>query len=63
MISGCRETGIDGKAMLQAYGHDQFIHLVPSIDFDAQRKFRAGTQANEVIDHFAKNFHGPRDQC
>lgn len=62
MITERRETGIDGNAVLEAYGPDQFIHLVPSIDFEAQREFRAGTQADEVIDYFAKNFHSPRGQ-
>ncbi len=59
MVSGRREAGIDGSAVLEAYGPDQFIHLVPSVDFEAQRKFRAGTQADQVIDYFARHFHGP----
>ena len=62
MVAGLRETGIDGAAVLGAYKPDQFIHLVPSIDFEAQRKFRAGTQADKVIDYFAKNFQGPQSQ-
>ena len=62
MVAGLRETGIDGATVLGAYKPDQFIHLVPSIDFEAQRKFRAGTQADKVIDYFAKNFHGPQSQ-
>lgn len=61
VVRGLREAGIDGDAVLEAYKPDQFIHLVPSIDFEAQRQFRAGTQADEVIDYFAKNFHGPQD--
>lgn len=60
MVTGRRKAGIDGGAVLGAYKPEQFIHLVPSIDFDAQRKFRAGTQADEVIDYFGKNFHGPK---
>ena len=58
-VTGRREAGIDGKAVLESYGPDQFIHLIPSIDFEAQRKFRAGTQADQVIDYFAKHFHSP----
>lgn len=57
VVTGLREAGVDGGAVLEAYGSDQFIHLVPSIDFQAQREFRAGTQAGEVIDYFAKNFY------
>lgn len=62
VVTGRREAGIDGNAVLEAYGPDQFIHLIPSIDFEAQRKFRAGTQADEVIDYFAKKFHSPSGQ-
>ncbi len=57
MVTGLREAGIDGNAVLEAYGPDQFIHLIPSTDFEAQRKFRAGTQADQVIDYFARHFH------
>jgi hypothetical protein len=35
---------------------DQFIHLVPSVDFEAQKRFRSGTQADEVIDYFGSCF-------
>lgn len=59
VLTGHRESGVDANAILAAYGHDQFIHLVPSTDFEAQKKFRAGTQANEVIDYFSRHFHGP----
>lgn len=59
VLAGLRESGLNGQAVLEAYGPNQFIHLVPSIDFEAQRKFRSGTQANEMIDYFARNFHCP----
>jgi hypothetical protein len=62
MVTGRRAAGINGKAVLEAYGPDQFIHLVPSIDFEAQRIFRAGTQADQVIDYFARYFHSPSGQ-
>ena len=62
MVTGRRAAGINGKAVLEAYGLDQFIHLVPSIDFEAQRKFRTGTQADQVIDYFARYFHSPSGQ-
>jgi hypothetical protein len=57
VLTGHREPGVDANAVLAAYGHDQFIHLVPSTDFEAQKKFRAGTQANEVIEYFGRHFH------
>lgn len=56
VLTGHREPGVDANAILAAYGHDQFIHLVPSTDFEAQKKFRAGTQANEVIEYFGRHF-------
>lgn len=40
----------------------QLIHLVPDIDFDAQRRFRQGTQAAEVIDYFAEHFATRRQE-
>jgi hypothetical protein len=61
ILTGQRESGLDAEAVLAAYAEDQFIHLVPSIDFEAQKRFRAGTQANEVIDYFGRHFHGQRE--
>lgn len=49
------------KGVLSAYAYDQFIHMLPSLDFDEQRRFRAGTQADAVIDYFGKNFHSQVD--
>lgn len=58
-LAGLRHGGPDAEAVMSLYAEDQFIHLVPSVDFDEQRRFRQGTQAAEVIDYFAANF-GPR---
>lgn len=58
-LTGHREPGLDAEAVLAAYAHDQFIHLVPSIDFEAQKRFRVGTQANQAIDYFWRHLHGP----
>ena len=41
---------------MSQYADDQFIHLVPSIDFDEQKQFREGTQAAKMIDYFAEHF-------
>ncbi|WP_245649403.1 hypothetical protein [Sphingomonas mali] len=57
-LTGLRSGGIDPEAVLSQYAENQFIHLVPSIDFDEQRRFRQGNQAAEVIDYFAANFSG-----
>lgn len=55
-MTGLRTGGPDPEAVMSLYRDDQFIHLMPSIDFDEQKRFRAGTQASEVIDYFARNF-------
>ena len=56
IITGYREAGLDAEAVISAYAEDQFIHLVPSVDFEAQKRFRTGTQADEVIDYFGSHF-------
>lgn len=43
---------------MSLYAGHQIICLLPSIDFDAQKRFRQGTQAAELIDYFAKNVGG-----
>jgi hypothetical protein len=55
-LTGQRTRGLDPEALMSLYADDQFIHLLPSIDFDEQKRFRKGTQASEVINYFAKNF-------
>lgn len=58
-LAGQREPGLDAEAVLSAYSQDQLLHLLPSIDFEAQRRFRAGTQASLLIDYFGRHFHAP----
>lgn len=55
-FTGLRPPLLDPQAVIALYEDDQFIHLVPSINFDEQKQFRDGTQAAEMIDYFAKNF-------
>lgn len=53
----CRRTPLlDPQAVMSLYAEDQFIHMLPSINFDEQKRFREGTQAAEMIDYFAKHF-------
>ncbi|HEV7455302.1 MAG TPA: DUF3800 domain-containing protein [Roseococcus sp.] len=59
-LAGLRSAGPDPEAVMALYADNQFIHLCPSIDFDEQRRFREGTQPQEVIDYFAANFFAPR---
>lgn len=56
-LAGLREPVANAKQILSLYTDDQFIHLMPSLDFEGQKEFRRGTQAGEVIDYFAMNFH------
>jgi len=56
-LAGLRKPSTYAEELLSLYADDQFIHMVPSIDFDEQKDFRRGTQAGELIDYFAKHFH------
>lgn len=55
-LRGWRSSGPDPKAVLDLYADNQIIHLLPSVDFEEQRRFRQGTQAAELIDYFSANF-------
>ena len=55
-LTGQRTGGLDPEAVMSLYADHQIIHLLPSLDFDAQKQFRQGTQAAEMIDYFARNF-------
>ncbi|RUV71553.1 MAG: hypothetical protein EOR26_25710 [Mesorhizobium sp.] len=58
-LTGLRTGGLDPAALISLYREGQFIHLLPSLDFEEQRRFRQGTQAAEVIDYFTNNVFGP----
>jgi hypothetical protein len=45
-----------GKELISLYADNQIIHLLPSLNFTEQKKFRKGTQASQIIDYFAINF-------
>ncbi len=55
-MAGQRSGGLDPEALISLYANDQLIHLVSSIDFEEERRFRHGTQASESIEYFASNF-------
>ncbi|KKX33474.1 DUF3800 domain-containing protein [Rhizobium sp. LC145] len=59
-MTGLRSGGPDPEAVMSLYADNQFIHLIPSVDFEEQRRFRQGTQAAELIDYFSTNFFGSR---
>lgn len=54
-LAGLRAGGLDPEQLLALHANEQLIHMLPSIDFEEQRRFRQGTQANEMIDFFAAN--------
>jgi hypothetical protein len=60
-LTGLRSGGPDPEAVLSLYADHQFIHMIPSIDFEEQRRFRQGAQSAELIDYFSANFFAPRD--
>lgn len=55
-FTGLRPPLLEPQAVMSLYADDQFIHLVPSIDFSEQKQFRQGTQAAQMIDYFVKHF-------
>ncbi len=59
-LAGLRSGGPDPEAVLSLYADHQFIHMIPSIDFEEQRRFRQGTQAADLIDYFSANFFASR---
>lgn len=56
-LRGRQTGGLDPEAVLALYADNQIIHMLPSLDFDEQRRFREGTQAAQLIDYFSQ-FHG-----
>ena len=56
-MAGFCKPATNTENLMSLYTDDQFIHMVPSLDFEEQKEFRRGTQAGEVIDYFAKHFH------
>ena len=59
-ITGLRTGGLNPEALITLYRDDQFIHLLPSIDFEDQRRFRQGTQAAEMIDYLSTGLFSSR---
>jgi len=55
-LAGQRTPLLDPKDLMSLYADDQIIHLVPSTNFEEQKKFRKGTQAGKAIDYLAKHF-------
>lgn len=56
-LRGRRVGGLDAGAVMALYRDDQIIHLLPSLDFEEQKRFRQGSQGAELIDYMATRFH------
>jgi hypothetical protein len=56
-LAKLRIPSLDSNEVLSLYAQDQLIHLLPSTNFAEQKEFRRGTQASQLIDYFAANFH------
>lgn len=61
-LSGKRAGTLDAEKVMALYADHQLIHMLPSIDFEEQKRFRQGTQAAQMIDYFAKNFISHNDK-
>ncbi|MGO7633554.1 hypothetical protein AB9E19_10650 [Rhizobium leguminosarum] len=55
-MTGLRVGGLNPEEVMALYSGNQIIHMVPSVDFEEQKRFRKGTQSSEMIDYFAENF-------
>ncbi|MGQ0428432.1 MAG: DUF3800 domain-containing protein [Gammaproteobacteria bacterium] len=57
VLAGLRQADFDPVELMQLYRDDQIIHLMPSLDFEEEKKFREGSQAAEAIEYFSKHLH------
>lgn len=54
-VTGKKVNSYNSK-IVDLYKDNQLIHLLPSLDFEGQKKFRKGTQGSDVIDYFSRHF-------
>ncbi len=55
-MAGLCKPATNTEDLISLYADEQFIHMIPSLDFEEQKEFRRGTQAAEVIEYFSKHF-------
>ena len=55
--AGLVEKNDYNQKVLGLYGDSNLIHLVPSLDFEQQKEFYAGSQAEELIDFISSGFN------
>jgi len=56
-LRGRKVIGLDAETVMALYSDEQIIHLLPSLDFEEQKRFRQGSQGAELIDCMATHFH------
>lgn len=61
-LTGERSDGLDPEMVLSLYRDDQIIHLIPSIDFEEQRRFRQGSQSSAMIDYLSTQLFNAEDE-
>ncbi|KAB2684400.1 DUF3800 domain-containing protein [Brucella tritici] len=56
-MTGGDAGGLNPTDVLNLYGDGQIIHMLPSIEFEEQKRFRRGSQSSQMIDYFARVFN------
>ena len=46
-LTGQRAGVLDAEKVMALYADHQLIHMLPSIDFEEQKRFRQGSQAGQ----------------
>jgi hypothetical protein len=54
-LAGLVKKNDYNQSILGLYGDGNITHMLPSLNFEENKQFRSGTQANEFIDFMAKN--------
>jgi hypothetical protein len=49
------EGGTAAQEVFEQYADEQFIHIVPSLDFEEEKRFRQGSQGGQFIDYVAEH--------
>ncbi|MBY3036974.1 MULTISPECIES: hypothetical protein [Rhizobium] len=57
--SGLNAGGLNPDDVEQLYRVGQMTNMLPSLDFEEQKRFRKGTQSSEMIDYLAANIVDP----
>ncbi|CAK7033219.1 DUF3800 domain-containing protein [Saezia sanguinis] len=55
VLTKLRKPVLDAHVVLSLYSDEQFIHMIPSLDFEGQKKLYQGTQSAAAIDYIARH--------